>query len=277
MKIGVICESLKFDKTQDALSKISEIGATGVQFYLDPDVNSASDIDSWRDYLKENHLEIAATCIDFGGYGLTNPTEQTQLLEKIERALVLSKRLGATIATSHIGVIPESDHPRRRLFSDSLHKINEFCADLDLKFAIETGPEPSDILSSFLYELSLPNIGVNFDPANLYMTSAENTKEACENLAPFILHVHAKDGLFFKQVNPEAMYETWGYEGPPMGYESDYCKEVPLGEGGVDFEGMLQVLKRHNYDGFLTIEREVGDDPVADITAAVSFLKQLVN
>ena len=35
----------------------------------------------------------------------------------------------------------------------------------------------------------------------------------------------------------------------------------------------LAALRSVGYDNFLTIEREVGEDPVADIQKAVNFLK----
>ena len=49
---------------------------------------------------------------------------------------------------------------------------------------------------------------------------------------------------------------------------------MPLGEGGVDFPKYLNKLAGVGYAGFLTVEREVGDDPVADVSAAVDFLRQ---
>ncbi|MCQ2432802.1 MAG: TIM barrel protein, partial [Clostridia bacterium] len=52
----------------------------------------------------------------------------------------------------------------------------------------------------------------------------------------------------------------------------EYFKEVPLGQGHVDFDKYLAALADIGYEGYLTIEREVGADPVADIRTAVDFL-----
>jgi len=41
----------------------------------------------------------------------------------------------------------------------------------------------------------------------------------------------------------------------------------------VDFDRYLQALTDIGYKGFLTIEREVGDDPEKDIRNAVDFLR----
>ena len=51
-------------------------------------------------------------------------------------------------------------------------------------------------------------------------------------------------------------------------------KEVPLGEGEVDWDAYLGALREVGFDGFLTIERECGADPTADIKTAVAFLKE---
>ena len=50
--------------------------------------------------------------------------------------------------------------------------------------------------------------------------------------------------------------------------------EVPLGKGGVKWPEYLKALDSVGYKGYLTIEREVGDDPAGDIGMAVDFLKE---
>ena len=53
-----------------------------------------------------------------------------------------------------------------------------------------------------------------------------------------------------------------------------YYEEVPLGTGSVDFPNYLKALEDIGYRGFLTIEREAGEDPAADIKTAYDFLKK---
>ena len=53
-------------------------------------------------------------------------------------------------------------------------------------------------------------------------------------------------------------------------------EELPLGEGKVDFPAWLAALREVGYHGFLTIEREVGENPEADIRKAVEFLQKLI-
>ena len=41
----------------------------------------------------------------------------------------------------------------------------------------------------------------------------------------------------------------------------------------MDWDAYLAALDQIGYEGFLTIERECGDDPQADVVLAVNFLK----
>jgi sugar phosphate isomerase/epimerase len=40
----------------------------------------------------------------------------------------------------------------------------------------------------------------------------------------------------------------------------------------VDWPRYIHLLREAGFDGYFAIEREVGDDPVGDITRAVEFL-----
>ena len=63
----------------------------------------------------------------------------------------------------------------------------------------------------------------------------------------------------------------------PEDYSEDDCyAEVPLGEGQVPWDNYIAALREIGFDGFLTIEREVGDNPVADIRKAAEFLKAYI-
>ena len=50
------------------------------------------------------------------------------------------------------------------------------------------------------------------------------------------------------------------------------AREVPLGDGAVPWEEYIGYMDETDYEGFYTIEREVGDDPASDIVRAKEFL-----
>lgn len=59
--------------------------------------------------------------------------------------------------------------------------------------------------------------------------------------------------------------------------KTTYFREVPLGTGSVPFPAYLKALEEVGYRGFLTIEREVGDDPSGDIHLAKSYLESVIS
>jgi sugar phosphate isomerase/epimerase len=107
-------------------------------------------------------------------------------------------------------------------------------------------------------DVGLDNVGVNFDGANLVLYGKANPLDAFDLLAPYILGVHAKDGLY--PTDPEKLGE-----------------ETPIGQGKVDFPALVSRLKKIGYQGALTIEREIeGEQQTADILAAKAYLEQLL-
>ncbi|MNI04618.1 hypothetical protein D3C73_575440 [compost metagenome] len=112
------------------------------------------------------------------------------------------------------------------------------------------------------------------------MVTGDDPAQGVHTLREYIVHTHAKDGIRLREVDPRQVYGSLGYE--PLDHEKiaesaecgDSFREVPLGEGSVDWHAYLQALVDIGYTGYLTIEREVGTNPEADITKAVQFLKK---
>ncbi len=127
----------------------------------------------------------------------------------------------------------------------------------------------------FIDSLGSRGVAVNLDPANLVMVTGDDPVEAVYNLKDYIVHTHAKDGVMLERTNPEYIYRITP---KPVELEGvKFYREVPLGEGGVDFPAYLRALEDIGYKGFLTIEREAGDNPSADIGKAKTFLEDVIN
>ena len=101
------------------------------------------------------------------------------------------------------------------------------------------------------------------------MVTGDDPVQAVDTLRDYIVHTHAKDGRKLFDKDPEVIY---GIKQEPVTSDASFI-EVPLGEGSVDFPNYLKALNEIGYKGFLTIEREVGENPAADIQRAVEFLK----
>ena len=99
--------------------------------------------------------------------------------------------------------------------------------------------------------------------------------EAVKLLGSYIVHTHAKDGVMLKKTDPKIIYDHFAAGGIEALNVADYFLETPLGEGNVDFPSYIAALRAVGYNGYLTIERETGADPVADIIKARDVISKL--
>lgn len=277
--IGVILESFRTD-TRSAIQKAAALGANGLQMYCTygehaPENMKREDRRTLLDMVKSNGLVFSAICGDLGmGYG--DPDKNPALIEKSKRILELALEFETNVVTTHIGVVPtDPHHPRYAVMQQACYELATFADSMGAHFAIETGPEPSAVLRTFLDSLGSRGVGVNLDPANLVMVVGDDPVEAVHNLGEYIVHTHAKDGVMLRRGNPEYIY---GVVHPvPQEFEGvEYFREVPLGEGDVRFETYLPALDAIGYRGFLTIERECGENPDGDILKAAEHLRRIM-
>ncbi len=275
--IGVMLDSFKlpFD---EALDKAVEIGAKGLQIYATRGDMSPENLTSQKrkevlDKIKSRGLVISALCGDFGhGFGV--PEKNPELIEKSKRVLDLAVELETDVVTTHIGVVPSDvNHPRYEIMQKACSELAEYADSMKAHFAIETGPETSATLKRFLDSLNSTGVAVNLDPANLVMVTGDDPVEAVKNLQKYIVHTHAKDGVKLCDRDPEIIY---GIRRAEEEFSGLAFKEVPLGTGSVDFPRYLNALEEIGYKGYLTIEREVGDNPARDISIAVNFLNDII-
>jgi len=271
--IGVILDSFR-KSIPESLKIAAGMGAQGIQVYstygdLSPKNLTGSKRRDFLNMVKDHGLVISALCGDLG-HGFGSAEKNPQLIEDSKRILDLAKELETDIVTTHIGVVPvDPSHPRYKTMQDACGELAAYADSLQAHFAIETGPETSAVLKGFLDSLHSTGVAVNLDPANLVMVTGDDPVQAVHNLKDYIVHTHAKDGVKLYDLNPEIIYGVIEHDV----VTSPAFKEVPLGEGSVPFEAYLKALNDIGYKGFLTIEREVGDDPTRDILAAVEFLK----
>ncbi len=276
-KIGVIVDSFKLG-IKEGIMKAREVGTSGIQVYatsgsMAPENLTAKKRKEFLDMVTSNGLVISALCGDLGT-GFADRESNGWKIEKSKRIMDLAKELNTNIITTHIGVVPEDlRHPRWSVLQEACEALGEYGDQVGAYFAIETGPETSAVLKMFLDSLRSKGVRVNLDPANLVMVTGDDPVQAVLNLKDYIVHTHAKDGIMLRRENTEIIY---GMIEEAIQSEAAF-REVPLGEGSVDFHEYLKALDSIGYNGFLTIEREVGANPEKDIRAAVEFLNRTIN
>ena len=254
---------------QAAISKVHDLGLPTTQILLDdfkPEM-----LASLRKALESYNVE--ATSLVVGGpgpevydfyqgpltCGLVPRQYRAARLDRIKKASEFAKQCGIPAVQTHCGFIPEN--PNDVLYSEVVLAIREAasaCKSHGQNFRCETGQETPIALIRAIKDVGLDNIGVNFDLANLILYGKGNPVDAIELFAPYVQGIHAKDGLF--PTDPKEL-----------------GKEVPIGQGQVDFPRIIQRLKELNYQGAMTIEREIsGPQQVEDVKAAKAFLEKLI-
>jgi len=144
----------------------------------------------------------------------------------------------------HLGFVPED--AADPLYDEVLvvtREICDHCKSNGQRFHLETGQESADALLRFIGDVDRDNLFVNFDPANMILYGSGEPIEALKKVGSHVRSVHCKDATWAARPG-----EEWG-------------AEVPLGEGDVGMENFLCTLAELGYDGPLTIEREIPQDP----------------
>ena len=276
MKLGVITNCFK-KNTKESIALAAEMGFSGVQIYattgeFSPESLSEKDIEEYKALLAEKGLEVSALCADMGGHGFEIAKDNPERIEKTKAIIDLAVKLGAKVATTHIGVIPaDSTCEKYKTMLDALKACGEYAKANGVTMAIETGPETAPVLYGFVNEAG-DGVGVNLDPANFVMVTGQDPAEAVRLLGKKIVHTHLKDGKRLREVDPLVVYNHFAEAGIDGLNVADYFIETPIGEGNVKWDEYIGALREVGYDGYLTIEREVGDNPIADIALARDFV-----
>jgi sugar phosphate isomerase/epimerase len=174
----------------------------------------------------------------------------------IRASAALAKQLGLRMVTFHAGFLPhEESDPNFAQMLNRLGQVADLFEAEEIALGLETGQETAPVLLQLLEKLKRPNVGVNFDPANMILYGKGDPVEALRLLGPRIRQVHIKDARQTKVPG------TWG-------------EEVPVGTGDVDWPAFFTALDELGFEGNLVIEREAGTQRVADIRTAKAVVEK---
>ena len=234
LKIGVMAESFRAENFRKAAETAASLGATGMQVYITDD-SPLLTINDMTDAKVREVLDIMNSNGLIFSAVCGDMGYGFEDKEKNPHFIERSKRILDVAKKLNCSIV-------------TTH-IHEVPVEENERKQIEPGKR----LAEFLDSLDAKGVRVNLDPANLVMDAGDDPVEAVEYLKDYIVHTHAKDGR-------------------KLG-ATTYI-ELPLGQGDVDFDAYLKKLVSVGFDGYLTIEREVGENPYADIKLAFEFLTE---
>lgn len=261
-RLAVCSWSLQPTRPQDLVAKLEATGIRRVQLALDPLRESPAVWGETPALFKQSGITTVSGM--FGCVGEDYSTLETirvtggiapdatwaQNRTNIQATVTLAKQLGLKLVTFHAGFLPhdEKDAAFDKLLQRLVEVADAFAA-AQITLGLETGQETAPVLVQLLKKLNRPNVGVNFDPANMILYDKGNPIAALRVLGPWIRQVHIKDARRTRVPG------TWG-------------EEVTVGTGEVDWTVFFATLRELNFAGDFVIEREAGTQRVADIRTA---------
>lgn len=220
-------ESRTPERADEFLAQLSELGIRISVVFAGFEGESYADIPT-----------VHRTC------GLVPRECRAERMAELKEIADFAHLLGVQAVGLHLGAIP--DDPADADYQSVVTATAEVCDHLaqnQQNLHLETGQEKADTLLQFLETVGRDNLFINFDPANMILYGAGNPIEALRKVGHRVRSVHCKDARWAAHPG-----EEWG-------------QEVPLGEGDVGFEQFLSTLRDLGYDGPLTIEREIPQEP----------------
>lgn len=195
--------------------------------YAEVSIGKPEDADEWLRQIEPYGVRISSVICPSD----VSSDEGAEKFSSIARAV---QRMGGSIAfvSVHAGELPLPDVYRR------IRRLGDIAGELGVKVAMETHPDlitNGDVASQTMRAVAHPNVGINFDTANIYYYN-EGTDSVTEirKVLPHVFSVHLKD--------TNGKPRTWYFP--------------TLGEGVVDFPEIFRLLLGRGFRGPFTMELE---------------------
>ena len=259
---------------RDNLAEIQSLGVQCGQLGVPGDVELTAEFAvGWKSALEQAQFPIATVFAAYNGENYADiPTVQRTVgfiprdtreerEQRTYQVIDFAAAIGVGSFACHIGFVPEdTTHPDYIDVREMVRRVAHHAATNKQTFALETGQEPAHVLQHFLKDVDRPNVGINFDPANMILYGTGDPIEALTVLGPQVVSVHMKDGDWPNPSQPGAL-----------------GVERPLGQGAVGIPRFVAKLKEIGFRGPLNIEREAENqtERIGDIRKAVPYLNSL--
>jgi sugar phosphate isomerase/epimerase len=145
----------------------------------------------------------------------------------------------------------------RTLNTTSLSRLAKFASKLDLKIALENGGTYDfhyPMVLRIVREVNHPNLGVCLDTGHANISRTAPVSEAIRKIGSLLWasHIHDNDGT--------------------------RDSHQPLGQGNIDWNGVLQAFEDVSYSGMLSLELyrgKLNDDYWEGVQSSISLLKKM--
>lgn len=276
ISLGIYEKALPHDLTwEERLELVRKLGFNFLELSIDESDERLARLDWPEDKIKEVRDAIWKTktpiyTMMLSGHrryplGSKDIQIRTKALDMMNKAIRLAGFLGIrNIQLAGYDVFYEEKTVlSRELFVENLTKAVEMAAAQQVTLAIETMDDPFiNSLSKVKYlksQIKSPWLQAYPDLGNISAWPENNIAQDLEENIENVVSIHLKD----------TVRVTADFPGK--------FKDVPFGEGCVDFKGCLRTMQRLGYNGTYTIEMwsQARDNPVAEVKEAKQFFTKL--
>ena len=273
LELGIYEKALPKNKTwKERLQIAKDAGYTFVEISVDETDERLARLDwtseerkEFREAIAETGIRVPSMCLS--GHrrfplGSENPETREKAFEIMKKGIELAVDLGVrTIQLAGYDVYyEEANEKTRELFIDGMKKSCDWARKANVMLSMEIMDHPfmSSITKYLGYAdiMKSPFFKVYPDLGNLSAWPENNVELELEKGINDITAIHLKDTLAVTDTFPGKF------------------KEVPFGEGCVDFPKLFKKLKELNYTGPFLIEMwtEKSENPILEVKKAREWM-----
>jgi sugar phosphate isomerase/epimerase len=254
MKIGAM-DNVLAKPWGELFREAARLGFNGIELdlkvdtYLGSEVWSAEGRQGLAQRSRETGVEIASVCMASVARLITDPKTHEQGIQALADLRRFCDELGAGVILFPMGKQQEqSEGDAVRLwrygFQDAFARSEGARAKVGMESVGRVGRSAEQMLA-MIELLGSPALGVYYDVGNAAYQGFDGIAEIGK-LGRHIFQIHVKE----------------------IGAE--------MGEGKLDFPAIFAAIKHIGYDGYLMLETEAGDDPAANASRNLAFVRNLL-
>lgn len=262
----------------DCVKKAKELGFDAIEF---TDI-IADDFESQKKIAETIRHEADSLGIDINAYTIgaclydDDPSVTAAEVERLKKQLDIAKILGAKVMR-HDVCYNLSKTGNGRSFglmlpyiAQNARKVTEYAQTLGIKTCTENHgfiAQDSYRTEQLFNAVAHDNYGLLVDMGN-FLCADENPITAVSRVAPYAVHVHAKDMYMTDIPTEKTPITTRG---------GSYIGGSVIGEGVVPVKKCLEILKNAGYDGYVSLEYESSEDCIDGISRGFGNLRRYMN
>lgn len=220
-----------------------------------------------------DELSLPVACYAVGAMTYQETQEASDAeVERLCRQIDVAKLLGAPVMRHDMTFrLGKSGNARSfdlmlPTMAENTRRVAEYAAAQGIHTVTEnhgTVSQDSERIERLFAAVGHENFGVLVDMGN-FLCADEDSFHAVSRLAPYALHVHAKD---FAPAVSDGFLTRGGRR----------IRGTVIGEGVIPLRACLRALLHAGYDGYITVEYEGSEEAKTGISRGLANLKKLVS